>query len=322
MKKVTIGICLCLFIILLILIASLQILHRICRRLPNNLVPFAIVPMLIVAALIVRTYDNIDGIMVYEHGRTSYVSYCSQDLTSGLPNLFVALALYINLFLWINFVLASAYDAQQKHPQYMRVRRALFALFGLCAVLLVTVPVIVLSLLECEGLLDRGLIMFVAITFSLFAVIVPAIGAGLLLLLRRHFNAFYLTIRTNTAILLVCQGAAFFVRAAFNLLRLKINCEFLDWYATSVRENDWGAPGYLIGQLITECVPIAALIFSIDFAVDEKILALQFAEEVRQEVGDDSETYSSVNIKERATAQWTDYRRHLEEFLCEANILL
>ena len=204
----------------------------------------------------------------------------------------------------------------------MRLRRALFGLFGLCALLLVTVPVIVIALLECEGKLDRGMILFVATTFCVFAIVVPIVGAILLVLLRRHFFAFYMTIRASTTVLLLCQGAAFLVRAAFNFLRLRINCEFLKWYVDSVQYNTWGAPGYLIGQLVTECVPILALLFSIDFAVEEKIHALQFADEIRQEVDEESYRDSSADMKERATAQWTDYRRHLEEFLCEGNLLL
>ena len=134
----------------------------------------------------------------------------------------MALALYINLFLWINFVLASAYDVQQRHQTKMRLRYVLFGLFGMCAALLVFAPVIVLGFLECEGMLDSGITIFIATTLSVFAIVIPVLGSMLLVLLKRHFFAFYLTIRASTTLLLVCQGAAFMVRAAFNFLRLMI----------------------------------------------------------------------------------------------------
>ena len=204
MKKVTIGICLCLFIILHILIACLLIIRKICLKLPQNLFPFACIPLLVTAALIARTYDNIDGIVDYEFGNSSFDSHCAEELTSAIPNIFVALAMYLNLVLWLNFVLASYYDVQQRFADYLRLRNSLLVAFCICAFLLVAVPLAIFAFLECEDLLENGIVILVASTFSVFAVLIPVVGTSLLLILKRYFFPFYTAIRANTIILLAC----------------------------------------------------------------------------------------------------------------------
>ena len=114
MKKVTIGICICLFFILLLLIASLVMTRFIWLRLRKNLVPYIYLPLLLATALVVRAYDDINAIIKFEYGKTSFVSECGIYIVSALPNSFVALALALNLAMWLDFVFSSYYSIQRR----------------------------------------------------------------------------------------------------------------------------------------------------------------------------------------------------------------
>ena len=57
-----------------------------------------------------------------------------------------------------------------------------------------------------------------------------------------------------------------------------VNLHFMNWYDSSIEENTWGASLYLLGHSIVENVPLAALLLSLNFAVNEKIRAIILVE--------------------------------------------
>ena len=122
MKKVTIGICICLFFILLLLIASLLTLRKVCVSLRSNRAPYMYLPIFLSAALASRFYNDFDTVFLVEYDMTSYYSACWVQIVQALPNLFVALALYLNLAMWLDFVACSYYSVKLKHKTYLRFR--------------------------------------------------------------------------------------------------------------------------------------------------------------------------------------------------------
>ena len=204
MKKVTIAICVCLFFILIILIASILMIRSIRVRLPNNLVPFIYIPLSFICALLFRAYDDADGAIALEYHRSSYTSTCAQKIMQDMSNLFVVLGLSVNLAMWIDYVFCSLYSSLDQFMKYLRFRCLLFRSLTFSCVILVLAPFIAVTILECKNFTDQGYVIYITTSFAVFALLTPIVGSALLLILRRHFSEFYKDICGHTLALIAC----------------------------------------------------------------------------------------------------------------------
>ena len=154
-------------------------------------------------------------------------------------------------------------------------------------------------------------------TLLLFALVTPIIGGLLLCILNRHFTRFYMVIRTKTILLIIAQGVAFLIRAVFDDSFLIHNESFDQWLEGGIERDDtWLVPLFYFGHLIVEGIPMVAVLFSIKFAVNEKIRAIHFMT---------AETTTLRTNEARSTLtsnMWTDYRRQGDNRSTEGRVML
>lgn len=130
-------------------------------------------------------------------------------------------------------------------------------------------------------------------------------------MLHEWFPDFYEAIKSRTVTLIVLLSTSFLIRAAFNFLLIVYFDEpFQKWIEISVEHNTWTASIYLVGHSVGENLPLAAILLSLNFAVNEKVRAIRLAEETSEAL--DSRLRSGTECFD-----WTDYRRQLETYLEE-----
>ena len=106
------------------------------------------------------------------------------------------------------------------------------------------------------------------------------------------------------------------VRGLFDLFRVVITDAFNSEITKSYEEDTWFAPAYFWGHLITECIPMIAVLLSVRYAVQEKTRALTLLK-----ISSES-FFSPLVSREHLSVQWTDFRRTLEQFIGKQSINL
>ena len=166
--------------------------------------------------------------------------------------MFVALALSLNLAMWLDFVFCSLYSIQSKFDRYLIFRTRLFVLLVIYSIVVVVLPAAVFSYFDCSKTIKSPMTLYVSLTFSFFAIVTPIVGVVLLKIIKEHFPDFYLVIHLRTKLLVICQGAAYSIRGLFGLIRFSFNHAFINWFNASVENNTWGAAVYVVSHMITE----------------------------------------------------------------------
>ena len=210
------------------------------------MVPYLYLPLLLIAALINRAYDDTNAIVKIELGKSSFASNCTQSIVVNLPNVFIALALSLNLAMWLDFVFSSLYSIQRKFDAYNRFRRKLLRILTIFSILVVLLPAVLLAYFECKDILFEHMSIYVCVIYSFFAIVTSIVGVSLLRILKSYFSDFYGAVHVRTTAIIVCQGVAFLIRALFSIFRYLFSVEFLKWFEKSVRNDTYGAPGYLL----------------------------------------------------------------------------
>ena len=107
MKKVTIGICLCLFLIFVLIACTAFMIIKVGCKLKRSACSLVVLPLFVLASLLSRSYHHIDALVFYVSGDAWLTSRCEYAFVSGLPSWLEMIALCINLAIWVNFVLSS-----------------------------------------------------------------------------------------------------------------------------------------------------------------------------------------------------------------------
>ena len=199
-----------------------------------------------------------------------FASHCAYISVYLLPSYCFPASALINLFIWINFIMGSTAFHQQKFQRFIKRRKILLLILTLCS-LAATLPMIQINHYWCSKNSYRPLSVYNIIFYLLLAMAFPVVGYLLLKTLKGFSPYFYEKIRKEIKLTVVLLCFAFVIRGGMNVAFLE-NEHYLDrWYFSSIKNNTWGAPLYLITFTVcADLLPVTSHLISLNFTLKEK----------------------------------------------------